>query len=217
MSESVRIVREWPPLDGDAADPRGAARCALLIRPAKLVCGRFEFPCIMRDVSETGVSVRLFNPVGEHGEWAIEMLGGERHAIEPIWIDGLAGGFRFVRPIALDQVLANAGPFPNRPVRLTVEIPAILERGGARSAVTLINVSQQGARLTSADHFALGQLVVLHAECLPRIHAKVRWRKKEQYGLVFEDTFSLAELSALAARVHASPAFLGALAKSAGA
>jgi hypothetical protein len=51
-------------------------------------------------------------------------------------------------------------------------------------------------------------MVVLQSDCLPRIHAKVRWRKDEQYGVVFEETFKLAELSALAVRIHSSFAFL---------
>jgi hypothetical protein len=210
VSEFVRSGDERP---GDAAaaggdELRGAARFALLIRPAKLVCGRFEYPCVMRDVSETGVSIRLFHPIGEHERWAIEMLSGDCYDIEPVWLEGLAAGFRFVQPVDLDQILANAGPYPNRPVRLNMEVPAILEHGARKSHITLNNISQQGARLTSSDYLALGQLVVLQSDCLPRIHAKVRWRKGEEYGVVFEETFKLAELSALAVRIHSSFAFL---------
>ena len=212
VSEHVRIAghdgndaREGIADDGDR---RGGARFALLIRPAKLVCGRFEYPCVMRDVSEDGISVRLFHPIAEHDEWAIEMLSGDRYAIEPIWQEGLAAGFRFAQRVDLDQILANAGPYPNRPVRLTMDVPAILEHGAHKSHITLHNLSQQGARLSSIDYLALGQLVVLQSDCLPRIHAKVRWRKNEEYGVVFEETFKLAELSALAVRIHASFAFL---------
>jgi hypothetical protein len=189
-------------------DRRSGTRFALLIRPAKLLCGRFEYPCVMRDVSEDGVSVRLFHPLAEHDRWAIEMLSGDCYPIEPVWQEGLAAGFRFAKPVDLDQILANAGPYPNRPVRLTMEVPAILEHGSRKSHVTLSNISQQGARLESSEYLALGQLVVLQSDCLPRIHAKVRWRKNEQYGVVFEETFKLAELSALAVRIHSSFTFL---------
>jgi hypothetical protein len=88
-----------------------------------------------------------------------------------------------------------------------MEIPATLEHGTSKSAVTLNNLSQQGARLTTGDYLALGQLVVLRSDCLPRIYAKVRWRKNDQYGVVFEETFKLAELSGLAVRIHSSGAF----------
>ena len=206
MNEHVRLTDT----DADTAgsELRGSERFALLIRPAKIICGRFEYPCVMRDVSESGVSVRLFHPLGEHQDWAIEMLSGERLAIEPVWTEGLAAGFRFAKAVDLDQILVNAGPYPNRPVRLAMNVPAIIEHAGGKSHVTLLNISQQGARLKATDYLALGQMVVLQSDCLPRIHAKVRWRKDEQYGVVFEETFKLAELSALAVRIHSSFAFL---------
>ena len=216
VNEHVRIAGDGAADHGEAevvaasGERRSGTRFALLIRPAKVVCGRFEYPCVMRDVSEDGVSVRLFHTIGEHDSWAIEMLSGDRYDMEPVWLEGLAMGFRFVDPVDLDQILANAGPYPNRPVRLNMDVPAILEHGARKSHITLINISQQGARLTSSDYLALGQLVVLQSDCLPRIHAKVRWRKNEEYGVVFEDTFRLADLSALAVRIHSSVSFLNA-------
>lgn len=187
---------------------RHAARFALLIRPAKLVCGPYEYPCVMRDVSEAGLSVRLFHPIPEADGYQIEMLSGDCFAIERVWANGLTAGFRFCVPIDLDQILANAGPFPNRPVRLKMEVPAILEQGTHKSNVRLHNLSQQGAKLSAHDYLALGQMVVLESDCLPRTHAKVCWRNGQQYGVVFEETFKLAELSALAVRIHSSSGFL---------
>ncbi|MEO6040849.1 MAG: PilZ domain-containing protein [Croceibacterium sp.] len=211
MSDSLRTGDLSDQDSGPAAMPadnrRDTARFALLIRPAKVVCGRLEYPCVMRDVSEEGIRIRLFHPLPDGSGYAIEMLGGERYAIQPAWFNGLAAGFRFVEPVRLDRILANAGPFPNRPVRLSIEFPATLECGERKSAVTLNNLSQQGARLTSADYLALGQLVALHSDCLPRIHAKVRWRKDDQYGVVFEETFKLAELSGLAVGIYSSTSY----------
>lgn len=208
MSDFGKVQAAANTSGADGSELRGAARFALLIRPAKLVCGRFEYPCVMRDISESGVSVRVFHPVGDHESWAIEMLSGERYPIEPVWQDGLAYGFRFKRLVDLDQILANAGPYPNRPVRLNMDVPAILEHGSQKFHITIINISQQGARLSCRDYLALGQLVTLQSDCVPRLYAKVRWRKNQEYGVVFEDTFKLAELSALAVRIHASRSFL---------
>ena len=44
--------------DTPGADQRAAPRFTLLIRAAKLVSAQGEFVCVIRDVSETGVSVR---------------------------------------------------------------------------------------------------------------------------------------------------------------
>src|SRR5690606_20786923 len=47
----------------DFMDMREAPRFALLIRSAKLICDSGEYLCIIRDVSETGVRLRLFHPL----------------------------------------------------------------------------------------------------------------------------------------------------------
>lgn len=208
MSEVVRAVDLEVGADS-GGEERRAARFSLLIRPAKLVCGPFEYPCVMRDISETGVSVRLFQPLPDETEIALEMLGGDRYPMERVWEEGLAAGFRFRGPIDLQHVLANAGPFANRPVRLAANVPAVLQHGARKSTIGLLNISQQGARFSCSEYLALGQLVMLQSDCLPRIPAKVRWRKNEQYGVVFEETFKLPELAALAARIYASAEFAG--------
>jgi len=213
VTERVRSAEEASggvPGEPSGEELRGATRFALLIRPAKLICGPFEYPCVMRDVSETGLSVRLFHPLPEQQPIAVEMLSGGQYPIELVWQEGLAAGFRFLDPVDLNEILANAGPYPNRPIRLNMEIPVVLEHGSRKTQITLLNLSQQGARLSSSEYLALGQLVVLQSDCLPRLHAKVRWRNGDQYGVVFEETFKLGELSALAVRIHSSCAFLNA-------
>jgi hypothetical protein len=37
---------------------------------------------------------------------------------------------------------------------------------------------------------------------MPDVRCKVRWRRDANYGLVFEDTFSLREFAMLAVRVQ---------------
>lgn len=185
------------------AESRGAARFGVVIRPAKLISGRFEFPCVMRDVSETGVSVRLFHPVIDQGPFALEILTGIAYPATLVWQRDLAAGFQFTVPIDIDRILANSGPFPNRPMRLAADMPAVVEYGECKHPVTIINFSQQGARLLCPEHLAIGQLVALRSDWLPRLYGKVRWRKGEQYGVVFEETFKLAELSELAMRMRA--------------
>jgi hypothetical protein len=212
VSEVVRAadVNAGQTPDEGGAEERRAARFSVLIRPAKLVCGPFEYPCVMRDVSETGVSVRLFQPLPRESDIKLEMLGGDSYPLELVWEEGLAAGFRFRAPVDVQQILANAGPFANRPVRLTIDMPVVLQHGARKTSISLINISQQGARLSCSEYLALGQLVVLQSECLPRVHAKVRWRKNDEYGVVFEETFKLNELAELAARIYASAGFAGA-------
>ena len=51
---------------------------------------------------------------------------------------------------------------------------------------------------------ALGQAVLVEARGLPKIEARVRWRRDGRYGMVFDTTFSLAQLAALIERLQRS-------------
>ncbi|MEO1048141.1 MAG: PilZ domain-containing protein, partial [Pseudomonadota bacterium] len=73
------------------------------------------------------------------------------------------------------------------------------------------NLSQQGARFSSSALFAIDQTVRIKAADpsaqMPEVRAKIRWRRDEEYGVVFDDTLSLADFARLAARVQC-PALL---------
>jgi len=73
------------------------------------------------------------------------------------------------------------------------------------------NLSQQGARITCDQLLAIDQNVRIAAPGLTgktgEVRAKVRWRRERQYGVVFDDTFTLGEFARLAAQLQA-PALL---------
>jgi len=50
--------------------------------------------------------------------------------------------------------------------------------------------------------YAIDQTVRIEAAGLPEIRAKVRWRSGKQYGVVFDDTFTLQDLAVLAAQMQ---------------
>lgn len=50
--------------------------------------------------------------------------------------------------------------------------------------------------MTTDLHLALEQDVRLVTKVLPDIHAKIRWRRSPQYGLIFEEVFKLDRLAA---------------------
>src|SRR5690606_6832932 len=71
----------------EEAEQRRAPRFTLLIRSAKLTSPYGEFLCIVRDVSETGVSVRLFHPLPADVPLTLELPNGDRHPLERVWED----------------------------------------------------------------------------------------------------------------------------------
>lgn len=197
------------PLPQGAEEARGpceervAPRFTLLIRAAKLVAPQGEFVCVIRDVSATGISLRGFHPLPEAGPLAIELQTGETHAIEHVWRRGNEAGFRFLEEVEVHDLLADAGRYPKRQLRLGLSFPVTISSRLQLHRAELTNLSQQGARIECASLFAIDQPLRLISANLREIVARVRWRRDATYGLVFDDTFSLQQLALLAASLQA--------------
>lgn len=179
-------------------DQRGSPRLALLIRAAKIIARTGEFLCVVRDASETGISVALFHPLPAGGPLVLEMANGDRYPIEPVWAaedgTGLRAGFRFDRPVSLDRLVEAPSRYAKRAVRVNLAVPCELTSLAGSVAADLCNISQQGALVRSPVRLALAQQVRLKAHGLPEVAARVRWRRDDAFGLVFQDTFQFAQL-----------------------
>ncbi len=188
-------------------EQRIAPRVTLLIRPAKLATPEGEFVCVIRDVSATGVSVRLFHPL-PHGKSAcLETETGQRLAMRKVWARGSEAGFQFDDTIDVASLITEAGKFRKRKLRIEIELPITVTINGTDHQATISNLSQQGARIELAAPLALAQRLLIRSSYLPDIRAQVRWRGGGGYGLVFEDTFSLGDFANIAALLQ-SPSLL---------
>lgn len=188
--------------DLGSSDERGAPRFTLLIRAAKLVCPQGEFICVIRDVSATGVSLRLFHELPSCEHVQLQLQSGQEYEMRRVWKRGREGGFEFEFEVDVDKLVAEVGQFPKRPVRLAIEFPVTVSAGLTRQIATITNISQQGARVECDALFAIDQSLKIGGETLREVRAKVRWRKMREYGLIFDDTFSLADLAKLAAHLQ---------------
>jgi hypothetical protein len=189
---------------GDGDEQRIAPRFTLLIRTAKLISSSGEFLCVIRDASASGVSIRTFHPLPQGEQLTLELPNGDQHAIERVWEREGSAGFRFSVPVDIDRLLQNKSRYPKRPVRLKLQLPALVSCHGTTAGVVIRNISQQGALVESPLRLALDQRLRLEADHLPVIQASVRWRRDSEYGLVFDDTFQFAELAKLAAHLQGS-------------
>lgn len=192
---------------GDGSEQRAAPRFTLLIRAAKLLCEAGEFVCVMRDVSETGLSVRLFHALPAVERFELHMPAGAAYPITSVWQRGHEAGFRFDAPVLVEGLINEASHYPKRGLRLALEFPVNVSTLTQRCGATIINLSQQGALLECDGLFAIDQTVRLEggevAPELKEIRAKVRWRRGQRYGVVFDDTFTLGDFAKLAARLQA--------------
>ena len=200
MNQMTNSARPQPARSFE--EMRGAQRYTLLIRTAKLVCESGEFLCIIRDVSETGVRLRLFHALPSDTRMALELSNGEHYFIERVWERDSHAGFRFAAPIDVQSFIAEVSPYPRRQMRLRMEFPVLLMADGQASAATVHDLSTQGARLGCGRFLALGQRIKLQGERFPAILAKVCWRSGTDYGLVFEQVFTLEALAVMAAQLQ---------------
>ncbi|WP_301750905.1 PilZ domain-containing protein [uncultured Erythrobacter sp.] len=194
------------------AEQRAAPRFTLLIRAAKLVSAQGEFVCVIRDVSETGVSVRLFHALPSCKDYALHMPAGATYEVTCVWQRENEAGFTFAHSVEVGQLVNEASDYPKRGLRLGVCFPVMVHTLSGSFDAVVENLSQQGARITCDQLLAIDQNVRIAAPGLAdktrEVRAKVRWRREHQYGVVFDDTFTLGEFARLAAQLQA-PALLG--------
>lgn len=200
--QSIPAPTEQPDVAAMRIEQRIAPRYTLLLRQAKLRTKHGEFLCVIRDLSETGISIRTFHPLPECDRMAIELREDCPYLIEKVWENEGEAGFRFRDSIALAEMLEDDARFPRRQIRVNVELEASVRAGSEFDNAAVVNLSQQGARIETQRIWARGQLLELSGGGLPPIRAKVRWRRDFSHGLVFEDTFTLRDFAFLLARLQ---------------
>jgi hypothetical protein len=207
MDQATNTVRREPLDETAETEQRRAPRVTLLIRAAKLVSTQGEFVCVIRDVSETGVSVRLFHALPTCTDFELHMPAGAAYPVAPVWQRDNEAGFAFAEPVEVAQLVNEASEYPKRGLRLAVCFPVTLStlKGSCEGVVE--NLSQQGARVTCDALLAIDQSLRISAPGLAGetrdVRAKVRWRRDRNYGVVFDDTFTLGDFARLAARLQA--------------
>ena len=185
---------------------RAAPRFTLLIRAAKLVSPNGEFVCVIRDVSESGVSVRLFHKLPSGSPLELQMPGGGSYQVEAKWQRGNEAGFAFPEAVEVDSLIKEADEYPKRAMRLDLFFPIRVSTLTQSAEALVLNLSQQGARFETDGLFAIDQSIRLASvESVPELselRAKVRWRRDREYGVVFDDTFTLGDFARLVARLQ---------------
>lgn len=188
-----------PRSDDAGIKPRAAERFTLMLRVGKLVSSHGEYACVIRDVSVTGVRLRLFHDLPAERHLMLVLGNGESYFVENVWERasnvGHDAGFRFSAPIDVGAFMTERGKFAKRQVRLAIDLPATLAIRDTSSAIVIRDLSQQGARIDSERSLFVGQHLRLKAERLPQIFASVRWSGASSYGLVFQNGFRLDELA----------------------
>lgn len=189
-------------------DRRGSARYTSLIRAAKIVSEQGEFVCVIRDVSQTGISLRTFHRLPTAARQELVLQNGLRYELDKVRSRDNEASFTFADTVDVEQLIVETGKYPKRQLRVSVCLPATVSTLTQRLNAVVHNISQQGALLECEAMFAIEQPLRLEAREFPEVRAKVRWRRDENYGLAFDDTFTLSDFALKAAALQC-PSLLG--------
>jgi hypothetical protein len=189
-------------IDTPRGERRMGTRQKLLLRIAKLRCHSGEYPCVIHDVSEQGVRLRLFNghPPDEH--MFLELPNGEFYAVARRWIDGPFAGYRFSCRVDMAEFVSVNGPKRRRPVRLRIAHPTRIVVAGEGGRAMLVNLSQHGACIEADREIALRALLRIEIPGATSRLAHVCWRRNYRHGLVFQEALSLEGLARIAIEIQ---------------
>ena len=203
MTNSGDIERPQPPKAlEDHAELRDKDRFALLIRSAKITCDLGEFLCIVRDVSEGGVKLRMFHALPPRDSYRLELSSRHTFEIEPVWNKGDLAGFRFPQAIDIPAFIGERNDFPKRALRLNLDAPAVVRTDGSAFAATIRDLSREGIGIETQLALALEQKVTVEAPNFGSRIGTVRWRKSPAYGVALRELLSFEELAVTAARMQ---------------
>ena len=193
--------------EADGSERRQSTRFTSLIRAAKIISPQGEFICVIRDVSETGIGLRLFHKLPVGGRMELMLQNGECYELDKVRSNETDASFTFADTVDVDKLIVESGSFEKRQVRVAACFPAKIKASLQCHDALIHNISQQGALIECDAQFALEQPLRLEAPELSEIRAKVRWRSDENYGLAFDTTFSLREFAVKVASLQCPTLF----------
>lgn len=176
-------------------DQREAPRSSLMLRIAKIVAQGGEYPCLMRDVSAGGISLRFFHKVVPEQRVILEQANGATWPIERVWARGHEAGYRFACDVDVETFIAERSKYPDRALRLRIGRPALVALEGQTRRARTLDLSCKGARLEAEDRLPVGSFVKVAIEGFPLRYGHVKWRDGEQHGIDFQGTMPLDEFA----------------------
>ncbi|RYG88992.1 MAG: PilZ domain-containing protein [Alphaproteobacteria bacterium] len=174
---------------GPGGERRHESRERLSIyRTATVRWGKFEALCLIRDISSGGLMGKLHVDLMPGENVTVEIRSGSLIAGRIAWSANGSVGIAFDAPIEVLEVLhaphAGKPGLKQRMPRVRVSCPVSLLVDGNRHQVTLVDVSQGGAKL-AADNLREGDEVFVTIRGLSPHRALVRWTRDGYAGVTF--------------------------------
>jgi hypothetical protein len=180
-------------------DRRKEGRHVALLRVGVLHARGHKDLCVVKNISANGLSARAYRQVAVGDEVHIEFKSGEILTGKIAWTQNWNIGMAFPDPIDFEAVLASRWVTEGQRRRNLPRVPVICDgrlKHGARSMdVTLLDISQGGARLRIGGFPAdLGEAVLTLPD-LAQIGGVLRWIANQQAGMSFNECLSFDQLA----------------------
>lgn len=180
-------------------DRRGEQRHIALLRVALLHSKGSRDLCVVKNISPSGLSVRVYRNLASGDEVEIEFRSGELLAGSVVWEKDWDVGISFPNPIDVEAVLASrwiieAGRGRNLP-RIDIDLPARVAFGTRMFEARLQDISQSGARVRMEEAVPVHAKVDLSLAELPPAAGVVRWTRGAEIGISFNECIPFERLA----------------------
>lgn len=177
---------------------RGEKRHLALLRVALLHSGGCKDLCVVKNISASGLAVRVYRDLASGAKVQVEFRSGEMLEGSVVWKRGEDVGLAFPSTIDVETVLAStwtiqAGRRRNLP-RIEIECDGRLKRGTEIHQVELQDISQGGARVRVEGLVDPGG-VILTLPGLTPMPGVVRWASDKLAGISFNECLSFEVLA----------------------
>jgi hypothetical protein len=179
---------------------RRQERHLTILRVGALVIGGRRELCLIRNISAGGLMAHVYSALETGTQVAVELKTNQQVAGRIVWVQDSNAGIAFDCPIDVAELLSNPPVLENgwrpRMPRVEVDKAATLRCGAQTAWVTVRDISQGGARITSETVLEEGADIVLTPSGFRPIAGVVRWRGEGCCGIAFNGPLPFGELMA---------------------
>lgn len=155
--------------------------------------------CVLRNVSETGVQVKLYDPLTPGEDVILRVGDNEAVSGKIVWIKDRNAGLRLDNPLSAIGLMRMRDHLDNKRRRSTPRVRtsarAIVRSGGRVVGAQLHNISSVGAKLSAGRSLPMGVQLKLSLPDLPELGAFVCWSENDSFGVRFKAPLSVDQLA----------------------
>ncbi len=183
----------------EGLERRAQERQTMILRAGLLEQGGKPFFCLVRNVSATGIQVRVYGSAGRRGKVVVRVADDDPIHGWIVWMSAGNAGINFetaIDPATLLRLQQKLTSVRRRSMpRIKATSYAVLRIGGRVFQAVLKDISSLGAKVTTSRPLQIGERGSIRFPDLPELRAYVRWSDGPESGLVFETPIPMHDIA----------------------